>query len=189
MSFQFSLAYPLYLLVFFLFCPFFFFLQIDQTIQFSNNSESGAILLTHTLKIFIGIYKVLFQPSLPQAKQAQLPQPFLVAEMLHTIPIVNCSFPCFLWARLGKQTNKQELLHFHGAFFVHSHNKRYQDLLTYKKGNNTVNTSAAHQQHIRATTGTKTSNWKNKKHAHPAVTGHGAPNEGLKTCQLRSDKA
>ena len=37
---------------------------------------SGPILLTRTLKIFVGIYKVPSQASLLQAKQAQLPQPF-----------------------------------------------------------------------------------------------------------------
>ena len=38
----------------------------------------GPILLTPTLKMFISIYKVPSQPSLLQAKQAQLPQPFLI---------------------------------------------------------------------------------------------------------------
>ena len=42
--------------------------------------ESGPIFLTPTLKIFISISKVLSQPSLLQAKQAQLPQPFLIGE-------------------------------------------------------------------------------------------------------------
>jgi len=46
--------------------------------------ESGSILLTPTLEIFIGIYKVPSQPSLLQAKQAQLPQPLLLGEMLQS---------------------------------------------------------------------------------------------------------
>jgi len=46
--------------------------------------ESGPIILTPSLKIFMGIYKILSQPSLLQAKQAQLPQPFLVGEMLQS---------------------------------------------------------------------------------------------------------
>ena len=46
--------------------------------------ESGPILLTPTLEIFISIYKVPSQPSLLQAKQAQLPQPFLIGEMLQS---------------------------------------------------------------------------------------------------------
>jgi len=37
-----------------------------------------------TLTLFIGIYKVTSQPSFLQAKQAQLPQPFLVGEMLRS---------------------------------------------------------------------------------------------------------
>jgi len=36
--------------------------------------------LTPTLKIFLSIYKVPSQSSLLQAKQAQLPQPFLVGD-------------------------------------------------------------------------------------------------------------
>jgi len=39
--------------------------------------ESGPIFLTPTLKILIGINEIPSQPSLLQAKQAQLPQPFL----------------------------------------------------------------------------------------------------------------
>ena len=35
--------------------------------------EFGPILLTPTLKVFTGIYKILSQPSLLQAEQAQLP--------------------------------------------------------------------------------------------------------------------
>jgi len=46
--------------------------------------ELGPILLTPTLQIFIGIYKVPSQPSLLQAKQVQLPQPFLTGQMLVT---------------------------------------------------------------------------------------------------------
>jgi len=46
--------------------------------------ESGPILLTPSLKIFRGVYKIPSQPSLLQAKQAQLPQPFLVREMLQS---------------------------------------------------------------------------------------------------------
>ena len=33
-------------------------------------------------QVFVGIYKVPSQPSLLQAKQAQLPQPLLTGEML-----------------------------------------------------------------------------------------------------------
>jgi len=44
--------------------------------------ESGPILLTPTLKVFLGIFKV---PSdFLQAKQAQLPQPLLAGEMLQS---------------------------------------------------------------------------------------------------------
>jgi len=46
--------------------------------------ELGPILLTPTLKIFINIYKVPSQPSLLQAEQAQLPQPFLIGQMLQS---------------------------------------------------------------------------------------------------------
>ena len=46
--------------------------------------ESGPILLTPTLKIPISIYEVPSQPSLLQAEQAQLPQPFVVGEMLQS---------------------------------------------------------------------------------------------------------
>jgi len=45
-----------------------------------HSKEFGPILLTPTLNIFIGIYTVPSQPSLFQAKQAQLPHPFLVGE-------------------------------------------------------------------------------------------------------------
>jgi len=48
--------------------------------------ESGPVLLTPTLQIFRGIYKVPSQPSLLQAEQAQLPQPLLVGEMLQSPP-------------------------------------------------------------------------------------------------------
>jgi len=44
--------------------------------------EFGPILLTLSLKILISIYKVPSQPSLLQAKQAQLLQPSLVRETL-----------------------------------------------------------------------------------------------------------
>jgi len=54
--------------------------------------ESGLILLTSTLKIFIGIYKVTSQPSLLQAEQVKLPQPFLIGEMLQS-PHHPCSPP------------------------------------------------------------------------------------------------
>ena len=54
--------------------------------------ESGPILLTPTLKIYMGIYKVPSQPSLLQAEQAQLPQPFLTGEMLQS-PHHPCSTP------------------------------------------------------------------------------------------------
>ena len=46
--------------------------------------ESGPVLLTPTLQIFVGIDKVPSQPSLLQAEQAQLPQPLLVGEMLQS---------------------------------------------------------------------------------------------------------
>jgi len=46
--------------------------------------ESGPILLTPTLQIFRSISKVPSQPSLLQAEQAQLPQPFVVGEMLQS---------------------------------------------------------------------------------------------------------
>ena len=48
--------------------------------------ESGPILLTPTLQIFMGISKVPSQPSLLQAEQAQLPQPLLTGEMLQSPP-------------------------------------------------------------------------------------------------------
>ena len=48
--------------------------------------ESGPVLLTPTLQIFMGISKVPSQPSLLQAEQAQLPQPLLVGEMLQSPP-------------------------------------------------------------------------------------------------------
>ena len=47
--------------------------------------ESGPILLTPTLKIFIGIYKVPSQSSLLQAEQVQLTQLFLVGEMIQSL--------------------------------------------------------------------------------------------------------
>ena len=46
--------------------------------------ESGPILLTPTLKTFISIQKVPSQPSLLQAEEAQLPQPFHIGEMLQS---------------------------------------------------------------------------------------------------------
>jgi len=46
--------------------------------------ESGPVLLTPTLQIFRGISKVPSQPSLLQAKQAQLPQPLLIGEMFQS---------------------------------------------------------------------------------------------------------
>ena len=49
------------------------------------------ILLTPTLKIIIGIYKVPSQPSLLQAEQAQLPQPFLIGERNTSVPQFECS--------------------------------------------------------------------------------------------------
>ena len=45
-----------------------------------------------TLKTFISIYKVPSQPSLLQAKKAQLLQPFLVEEILqspHHLSVLN----------------------------------------------------------------------------------------------------
>jgi len=47
--------------------------------------ESGPVLLTPTLEIFIGISKVPCQHSLLQAEQAQLPQPFLIGQMLQSL--------------------------------------------------------------------------------------------------------
>jgi len=49
--------------------------------------EFGPILLTPTLQVFLSIYKDPSQPSLLQVKQAQLPQPFLIGEMLQS-PII-----------------------------------------------------------------------------------------------------
>ena len=46
--------------------------------------ELGPMLLTPTLQIFVGIYKVPSQPSLLQAEQAQLPQPLFIGETLHS---------------------------------------------------------------------------------------------------------
>ena len=46
--------------------------------------ESGPVLLTPTLQIFLGISKVPSQPSLLQAEEAQLPQLFLVGGMLQS---------------------------------------------------------------------------------------------------------
>jgi len=47
--------------------------------------ESGPILLTPTLQIFISIYEVPSQPSLLQEKQAQFHQSFLIGEMLQSL--------------------------------------------------------------------------------------------------------
>ena len=47
--------------------------------------EPGSILLTHTLYIFININEVTFQYHLLQAKETQLPQPFLLREMLQSL--------------------------------------------------------------------------------------------------------
>lgn len=44
--------------------------------------ESGSILLVATPKILACIYKVPSQSSLLQAKQLQVPQPFLITEMI-----------------------------------------------------------------------------------------------------------
>ena len=46
--------------------------------------ESGPILLTPILNIFIDISKVPSQSSLLQAEQAQLPQPLLIGDMLQS---------------------------------------------------------------------------------------------------------
>ena len=46
--------------------------------------ESGPILLPPTLQTFISISKVPSQPSLLQDKQTQLPQPFLIGQMLQS---------------------------------------------------------------------------------------------------------
>jgi len=54
--------------------------------------ESGLILLTPTLQILISIYKIPSRPSFLQAKQAQLPQPFLLGQMLQS-PHHPCSLP------------------------------------------------------------------------------------------------
>ena len=54
--------------------------------------EFGPILLTPTLQIFLGIYKVPSQPSLLQAEQVQLPQPLLVGEKFQS-PHHPCSPP------------------------------------------------------------------------------------------------
>ena len=46
--------------------------------------ESGPVLPTPTLQIFVSIYEVPSQPSLLQAEQALLPQLFLTGEMLQS---------------------------------------------------------------------------------------------------------
>ena len=50
---------------------------LSLVLSLGTTEESLAPCLTSTLKIFIDIYKVASQPSLLQAEQAQLPQPFL----------------------------------------------------------------------------------------------------------------
>ena len=50
--------------------------------------ESGPVLLTPTLQIFRGISKILSQPSLLQAEQAQLPQPLLAGEMRRITKVI-----------------------------------------------------------------------------------------------------
>ena len=57
--------------------------------------ESCPVLLTPTLQVFRGISKVPSQPSLLQAKQAQLPQPVLIGEVLQS-PHHLCSLKCLL---------------------------------------------------------------------------------------------
>jgi len=53
--------------------------------------ESGPVLLTPTLQIFISIYKVPFQPSLLQAEQAQLN---IVRERLKLLNFTQQSVRC-----------------------------------------------------------------------------------------------
>ena len=65
---------------------------LPLVLSLSTTEESGSILLTPTLQIFISIYKVLSQPSPLQAEQAQLPQPLLIEEMLQS-PHHPCSPP------------------------------------------------------------------------------------------------
>jgi len=67
-------------------------LSLDTTENSLAPFYDSMILLTLTLKIFITIYKIPSQSSPHQAKQAQLPQPFLVGEML-PYPNHLCSPP------------------------------------------------------------------------------------------------
>ena len=53
-------------------------------LSLGTTEDSGPILLTPTLKIFIRTYKVPSQPSLLQPKQAQLPQPFALGRTLQS---------------------------------------------------------------------------------------------------------
>ena len=57
-----------------------------------------------TLQIFISIYKVPSQPSLLQAEQAQLPQPFLVGEILLSPHHLRCFFflIAFCWSLVNE---------------------------------------------------------------------------------------
>jgi len=57
-----------------------------------TTEESGPILLTPTLEIFLSIDEIPSQLSLLQAKQAQLPQLFLMGKMLQS-PHHLCSPP------------------------------------------------------------------------------------------------
>ena len=54
---------------------------LPLVLSLSTTEKSLAPSSWH-LKIFISIYKIPSQPSLFQAKQAQIPQPFLVGQML-----------------------------------------------------------------------------------------------------------
>ena len=50
-----------------------------------HQEEPGSVLLTLVLYIFININKVTPQSPLLQAKETQLPQPFLIRKMLHSL--------------------------------------------------------------------------------------------------------
>jgi len=51
--------------------------------------ELGPILLTPALKTFISSYIIPSQPSFLQAKQAQLPQPLLIREVLQSPKMIG----------------------------------------------------------------------------------------------------
>lgn len=46
--------------------------------------KSGLILLTATLRVFVCVSKILSQSFLPQAQEAEFPQPFLITELLQS---------------------------------------------------------------------------------------------------------